>query len=31
MHKGNNVRVQDKYGKVNYAESNLHNKIDKNL
>jgi len=25
------VRVQDKYGKVNYAESNLHNKIDKNL
>lgn len=31
MHKGNNVRVQDKYGKINYAENNLINKIDKNL
>lgn len=29
MHKGNNVRVQDKYGKINYTELNLHNKIDK--
>lgn len=31
MHKGNNVRVQDKYGKINHAENNLINKIDKNL
>jgi|TARA_B110000467_G_scaffold93028_1_gene84033 hypothetical protein len=30
MHKGNNVRVQDKYGKVNHAENNLIKKIDKN-
>jgi len=29
MHKGNNVRVQDKYGKINYTELNLHNRIDK--
>ena len=29
MHKGNNVRKQDSYGKVNYAEQNLINKIDK--
>ena len=31
MHKGNNVRVQDKYNKVNHAENNLIKKIDKNL
>ena len=30
MHKGNNVRVQDKYNKVNHAENNLIKKIDKN-
>ena len=31
MHKGNNVRIQDRYGKVNYTENNLIKKIDKNL
>ena len=31
MHKGNNVRIQDKYGKVNHAENNLIKKVDKNL
>ena len=31
MHKGNNVRVQDKYNKINYTENNLLNKIDKGL
>ena len=31
MHKGNNIRVQDKYGKINHTENNLINKIDKNL
>ena len=31
MHKGNNVRIQDKYGKINYAEENLIKKIDKSL
>tara|TARA_Y100000389_G_C17098867_1_gene334892 strand:- start:259 stop:558 length:300 start_codon:yes stop_codon:yes gene_type:complete len=31
MHKGNNVRIQDKYGKVNHAENNLIKQIDKNL
>ena len=31
MHKGNNVRVQDKYGKVNHTENNLIVNIDKNL
>jgi hypothetical protein len=31
MHKGNNVRTQDKYGKINYTELNLINRIDKNL
>ena len=31
MHKGNNVRVQDKYNKTNYTENNLLNKIDKGL
>ena len=31
MHKGNNVRIQDKYGKVNYTEENLIKKIDKKL
>lgn len=30
MHKGNNIRVQDKYNKINYIENNLINKIDKN-
>jgi len=29
MHKGNNVRKQDSYGKINYTEKNLINKIDK--
>ena len=31
MHKGNNVRTQDKYGKVNHTENNLIKQIDKNL
>ena len=31
MHKGNNVRVQDKYNKINYTEDNLLNKLDKSL
>ena len=31
MHKGNNVRIQDKYGKTNNTELNLINKLDKNL
>jgi hypothetical protein len=31
MHKGNNVRIQDKYNKVNYAEDNIIKKIDNNL
>ena len=31
MHKGNNVRLQDKYGKVNHAENNLIRKIDKTI
>lgn len=30
MHKGNNIRVQDKYNKINHTENNLINKIDKN-
>tara|TARA_B110000305_G_C19127196_1_gene487182 strand:+ start:43 stop:348 length:306 start_codon:yes stop_codon:yes gene_type:complete len=29
MHKGNNVRVQDKYGKINHTENNLIKKLDK--
>jgi len=29
MHKGNNVRKQDSYGKVNYTEKNIIKKIDK--
>ena len=29
MHKGNKTRIQDRYGKVNYTEKNLINKIDK--
>ena len=31
MHKGNNVRIQDKYGKVNHTENNLIRQIDKSL
>ena len=31
MHKGNKTRVQDFYGKINYTELNLHNKIDKRI
>ena len=29
MHKGNKTRIQDFYGKTNYTEQNLINKIDK--
>jgi len=29
MHKGNKTRIQDRYGKVNYTEKNLINKLDK--
>jgi hypothetical protein len=31
MHKGNNIRVQDKYGKINHTENNLIRKIDKRI
>ena len=31
MHKGNNVRIQDKYNKINHTENNLIKRIDKTL
>ena len=31
MHKGNNVRVQDKYGKINYKEENTIKQLDKKI